>query len=93
LGKKKRSNHLTISGTGLKKMKRIFPSRLNPGKTSKKIFFSQLSPMLNQLREEIYSVTGMFDEDTVELILTAEGAVKNIPFVEELVGAAPRIDG
>jgi len=49
--------------------------------------------MLNQLREEIYSVTGMFDEDTVELILTAEGAVKNIPFVEELVGAAPRIDG
>src|SRR5436190_19930703 len=74
-------------------MKRIFPSRLNPGKTSKKDFFSQLSPMLNQLREEIYYVTGMFDKDTVELILTADGTVKNIGFVEELVTAAPGIEG
>jgi hypothetical protein len=35
----------------------------------------------------------MFDENTVELILTADGDAKNIVFVEELVNMAPAIDG
>jgi hypothetical protein len=35
----------------------------------------------------------MFDDNTVELILTADGNTKNIVFVEDLVNAAPKIEG
>jgi len=35
----------------------------------------------------------MLDDNTVELILTADGTIKNIVFVEELVKAAPIIPG
>ncbi len=35
----------------------------------------------------------MYNDNTVELVLTADGAVKNIVFVEELVNAAPKLEG
>jgi hypothetical protein len=35
----------------------------------------------------------MYDDNTAELVLTAEGRIKNIVFVEELVAAAPSING
>jgi hypothetical protein len=35
----------------------------------------------------------MYNENTVELVLTADGNVKNIVFVEELVNSAPQING
>jgi hypothetical protein len=75
------------------KNEKNFSATVKSGKNIEKDFFSQLSPMLNQLREEIYYVTGMFDKNTVELILTADGTVKNIGFVEDLVNAAPGIEG
>lgn len=56
-------------------------------------FFYKLSLKLAELKEGYYYLTGMFDDNTVELILTADGTVKNIVFVEELVEAAPKIDG
>jgi hypothetical protein len=40
-----------------------------------------------------FFLTGMYNDDTVELVLTADGAVKNIVFVEELVNSAPKIEG
>jgi hypothetical protein len=92
-GKKEEVKSFDDFWNWFQKNEKNFSDTVKSGKNIEKDFFSQLSPMLNQLREEIYYVTGMFDKDTVELILTAEGAVKNIPFVEELVGAAPRIDG
>lgn len=58
-----------------------------------KTFFNKISPKLNQLREGYYFLTGMINDTTAELVLTADGAVKNIGFVEELVNAAPIIDG
>lgn len=58
-----------------------------------KEFFSKLSPKLAELKDGFYFLTGMYDSNTVELILTADGAIKNIFFVEELVKAAPKIDG
>lgn len=58
-----------------------------------KEFFDRLSPKLNELKGGFYYLTGMFDDQTVELILTADGAIKNIVFVEELIAAAPKIDG
>lgn len=58
-----------------------------------KDFFSKLAPKLNQLREGIFYLTGMWDESTVELILTADGNLKNISTVEEIISSAPKIDG
>jgi hypothetical protein len=55
------------------------------------VFFKQLAPKLEQLKDGIWFLVGMSDEETVELILTADGNIKNIVFVEELVAAAPSI--
>lgn len=56
-------------------------------------FFSKLSPMLDQLHEGIFFLTGMFNKETVELVLTADGFIKRIPYIEDLVSAAPNIQG
>jgi hypothetical protein len=58
-----------------------------------KHFFGKLSPRLNELKDGFFYLTGMFDENTAELVITADGAVKNFVFVEELVAAAPEITG
>jgi len=58
-----------------------------------KEFFNKISPKLNELREGFYLLTGMYDAHTVELVITADGIVKNFVFVEELVSAAPMING
>lgn len=57
------------------------------------VFFEKLSAQLNKLRAGYYFLAGMLDPDTVELIFTAEGAIENIAFVEDLVAAAPAING
>jgi len=56
-------------------------------------FFDKLSPKLNELKEGFLFLTGMLDENTAELILTADGAIKNFIFVEQLVQDAPQIEG
>ena len=58
-----------------------------------KNFFNKLEPKLNELKDGFFYLTGMYDDNTVELIITADGAIKNIVFVEELVNAAPQMDG
>ncbi|MDI9879132.1 DUF695 domain-containing protein [Flectobacillus longus] len=54
-------------------------------------FFAILSPRLEQLHKGIFFLSGMYDEDIAELILTADGIVKNIVFIEELIEAAPAL--
>jgi hypothetical protein len=56
-------------------------------------FFNKLAPKLNEIHDEIYFLTGMFDDETAELILTPDGAIKNIYVIEELVNNAPKIEG
>lgn len=58
-----------------------------------KDFFDKLSPKLNELKDGFFYVTGMYDENTAELVITADGTIKNIVFVEELIKSAPNIDG
>lgn len=58
-----------------------------------KDFFDKLSPKLEELKDGYFYVSGMFDDNTAELILTADGNTKNIVFVEELVNSAPQIKG
>lgn len=58
-----------------------------------KKFFNKLQPALAQVQEDIFYLTGMLNDKTVELVLSAEGVVKKIVFVEELIKAAPAIEG
>ncbi len=56
-------------------------------------FFDQLSAKLDELKDGFYFLAGMCDEDTAELVLTADGNIRNIAFVEDLVNAAPALPG
>lgn len=56
-------------------------------------FFDHVNPRLNQLKDGLYLLAGMVDKATAELVITPDGDVKNIVFAEELVAAAPNIEG
>jgi hypothetical protein len=56
-------------------------------------FFDHVSPRINQLHEGLYLLSGMVDEHTAELIITPDGDIKKIVFAEELIAAAPSING
>ncbi|MBE8712145.1 DUF695 domain-containing protein [Sphingobacterium hungaricum] len=56
-------------------------------------FFEKLSPKLAELKDGYFYLTGMLDENTVDLVFTADGNTKNIVFIEELVEQAPKIEG
>lgn len=56
-------------------------------------FFVPLEERLNRVRRGFAFEVCMKDEDVAELVLTAEGKIKNIVFVEDLVAAAPAIPG
>ena len=56
-------------------------------------FFDEVTPKLDHLRSGIFTLTGMLDENTVELVLTPDGVIENIVFIEELVDSAPAIPG
>jgi len=57
-----------------------------------KDFFEVISPKLRQINEGYYFLAGMSDDSKVEFIVTAEGEIKNIVFVEELIEAAPIVE-
>ena len=56
-------------------------------------FFERLAPKLDEIHEGIYFLTGMFDDQTAELVLTPDGAIRNVYAIEELVANAPKING
>ena len=58
-----------------------------------KEFFDLLSPKLSQLREGYYFLAGMLNDYMAELVITADGVVENIAFVEDLVEDAPHLPG
>lgn len=64
---------------------------LKYGGNAEKDFINKISPKLNELKEGFFFAGGMYDDQTAELVITADGTVKNIVFVEELIAAAPRI--
>ncbi|MBX2827732.1 MAG: DUF695 domain-containing protein [Flavobacteriaceae bacterium] len=70
-----------------KKFHKVLKNRGN----IKKIFFDRLAPKLNELKDGFWFLAGMYDDNTAELILTADGVIKNIVFVEELVQSAPKM--
>ncbi|MCO4294205.1 DUF695 domain-containing protein [Solitalea sp. MAHUQ-68] len=79
--------------TWFQKYERQFFQVVKEHKEIEKDFFDKLSPKLNELKDGYFYLTGMYDTNTVELILTADGNVNNIAFIEELINAAPQISG
>ncbi|MCR9249094.1 MAG: DUF695 domain-containing protein [bacterium] len=71
---------------------KAFYKVIEQGGNFERDFFDKLSPKLDQLRDGYYYLAGMFDEKTAELIITADGSPKNIPFVEDLIESAPNIE-
>lgn len=71
----------------------LFFTIVKTGNHIEKVFFQKLADKLMKIKEGIYFLAGMLNEDTVELIFTPDGVVKNVVFVEELVQSAPTIKG
>src|SRR5262249_27002432 len=63
------------------------------GKDIHEVFLNKLSSKLGELNHGYFYLVGMYDDNTVELVVTADGNAKNIVFVEELIEAAPKING
>ena len=55
-------------------------------------FFKKLAAKLNRFRDVYSFMAGMIENNTAELIITADSILKYIVFVEELVQSAPKID-
>ncbi|WP_147676671.1 DUF695 domain-containing protein [Algibacter pacificus] len=75
------------------KNEKLFFKVIKEGGDVSALFFSELSKKLDALKTEYWFLAGMYDEATAELILTADGDLKNIVFIEDLVKAAPQIKG
>lgn len=56
-------------------------------------FFDKLAPKIQQINKGIFYLTGMYNSETAELVFTADGNLKNVIFIEELVAASPKLDG
>ena len=79
--------------TWFQKNEKDFFNVVKNRKNIEKEFFDKLSPKLEELKDGYFYLTGMFDDNTVELVLTADGNTKNIVFIEELVASSPNING
>lgn len=55
-------------------------------------FFDLMSSQLHKINEGLYFLAGMTNNDVAELIITAEGEIKNIVFAEEIIAAAPKLN-
>lgn len=72
---------------------RTFFRIIKKGKHIDSQFLDELIPQLHQLNDCFYCLTGMCDDNTAELVITAEGDIKSFVFVEDLVAAAPALSG
>jgi hypothetical protein len=56
-------------------------------------FFDKIIPALDELGGGYYVLAGLTDNDQVEIVFTADGNVAQFVFIEQLVAAAPALDG
>ncbi|MBO9154003.1 DUF695 domain-containing protein [Chitinophaga sp. GCM10012297] len=56
-------------------------------------FMDKVIPQLHQLNVQFYCLAGKYDEQTVEMVISAEGDIKSFVFVEDLVADAPALPG
>ncbi|MEM6719532.1 MAG: DUF695 domain-containing protein [Bacteroidota bacterium] len=68
-----------------------FYNVLRKGGDVQSVFFRKLAEKLDELKDGFWYTAGMFSDDVAELVITPDGAIENIVFVEELVAAAPML--
>jgi len=56
-----------------------------------KDFLNKLSPKLTEVKNGLSFLTGISNDNKAELVITANGSVKNFVFAEELINEAPNI--
>lgn len=66
--------------TWFQKNEKAFFRVVNEGKQVEKSFFNKLTPKLAKIKDGFFFLAGMADDNTAELVLTADGTVKNIVF-------------
>ena len=71
------------------KHERNFHAIVNSGKAIDGRFFDRLRPELDKISEGIYFLSGMYDKNVAELILSAEGYAKYFFKVEDIIEQAP----
>ncbi len=74
------------------KNEKIFFEVVKNNSNIEKGFLNKISPKLDELKDGFYYLCGMYNSDTVELILTADGNTKNIVFIEELISHSPNLE-
>lgn len=65
---------------------------VHSGDNIESAFLDKLSPQLNRIRSGYFFLTGMTEDSTAELVITADANLKNMVFVEDLIAAAPSLD-
>ena len=55
------------------------------------LFFDKIGPKFDELKEGVFYLTGMLDDTTADLILTADGNIANFYVIEALVNASPKL--
>lgn len=55
-------------------------------------FINPVFDKLNEIQSGAFLLTGMMDEKTAELIITAEGSLLSFPYVEDIVAQAPQLE-
>ena len=73
------------------KHEKAFFKTVKQGKHIEKDFFDRIAPKLDELKEGFYYVTGMQNDHTAELVITADGNIQQIVFAEELIAEAPSL--
>ncbi|MFY7670473.1 DUF695 domain-containing protein [Tenacibaculum sp. MEBiC06402] len=56
-----------------------------------KEFFDLIGSKLDQIKEGIFYLSGMLDDNTADLILTADGDLRNFYLVEEMIEESPNL--
>lgn len=75
------------------KNERKFYDVVKSHKNLERDFFDPLSLKLGELKDGFFFLTGMLNNNTAELVITPDGNIKNVVFVEELISASPLIKG
>ncbi len=69
----------------------VYFRAVQEGTQIQEAFFDDLAPALDDVKAGLFFQAGMTDAQTAELVISAEGALENIVFAEELVAAAPAL--
>ena len=75
-----------------KKHEKTFFKVVKTHKNIEEKFFDKIRPKLGELKAGIFFLTGMYDDNTVELVLTPDGNLRNIDFIERMIAASPQLE-